>query len=363
MKKKLLGITALTAALTLSTGITAFAAGWVQDSNGWGYQRDNGTWYSGCWFTDPATGLQYYFDPDGYMMTETRVEGFWLDANGVKHEKTEAELEAEAARAQRVASRPSPAKKQAAATEAAKAAKTATSAATTTRLSYQAEMKVFMDNVFIKAIQDDRKLENYTAVGDTVENNLETTYSFSSNGTVFFISSLGLNSNPTSASYTPYAIEFTYNRNVLSMAEEAEIFNSNYKDFVIAALGATEGEAVYNRVMSEELGNGASFDQNGTTDTGNSYELTYRNGAITIKVTCSEIDPSAEQNQEAAQEEEAAPAEETAVTSSVITVGQASAQAEEAEEAAETEADTAEADETEDAQEANAENSGEAAAE
>lgn len=326
MRKKLLGVTALTAALTLATGITSFAAGWVQDSNGWGYQRDNGTWYSACWFTDPETGYQYYFDPDGYMMTETRVEGYWLDANGIKHEKTEAEIQAEAEREQRLATRPSPAKQQAAASQAAKAAKTATTAVTTTRLSYQAEMKTFMDTIFIDAIQEARELENYTVSGDTIENNLETTYRFLSEGKgIFFTSSLGLSSRPTSLNYTPHAIEILYNRNVLENPDEAAVFNNAYNKFLVAALGETEGNAVYARVTAEEIGNGASFDQNGSTDTGNTYELTYRNGVITIKVTCSEADAITSETQETTQEE--APAEEPVVTTSVITAGQGAVQA------------------------------------
>lgn len=363
MRKKLLGITVLTAALTLATGITSFAAGWVQDSNGWGWQRDDGSWQGMGWFTDPNTGYQYYLDPDGYMMKETRVEGFWLDADGRKHEKTEEELKAEEEREKRIASKPSPARQQAAANQAAKAAKNATTAVTTTRLSYQAEMKTFMDSIFIDAIQEARKLENYTVSGDTTENNLETTYRFLSEGKgIFFTSSLGLSSRPTSLNYTPHAIEIVYNRNVLSNPDEANIFNEAYRKFIVAALGETEGNAVYNRVNAEEIGNGASFDQNGSTDTGNTYELTYRNGVINIKVTCSEADAAAAEAAEAAQEstQENTPAEEPAATSSVITAGQGAVQ--------NPAADTAGADEeaqTEDtsSEEAAAETTGEAAAE
>ena len=74
-----------------------------------------------------------------------------------------------------------------------------------------------MDSIFIDAIQEARKLENYTVSGDTTENNLETTYRFLSEGKgTFFTSSLGLSSRPTSLNYTPHAIEIVYNRNVLS---------------------------------------------------------------------------------------------------------------------------------------------------
>ena len=70
MRKKALGIAAVAAAMTLSTGITAFAAGWVTESTPYGdkqkYVYDNGNWPSGNWFTDPDTQLVYHLDPDGY---------------------------------------------------------------------------------------------------------------------------------------------------------------------------------------------------------------------------------------------------------------------------------------------------------
>ena len=79
MRKKALGIAAVAAAMTLSTGITAFAAGWVTESTPYGdkqkYVYDNGNWPSGNWFTDPDTQLVYHLDPDGYRMTDTTVDG------------------------------------------------------------------------------------------------------------------------------------------------------------------------------------------------------------------------------------------------------------------------------------------------
>ena len=76
MRKKALGIAAVAAAMTLSTGITAFAAGWVTESTPYGdkqkYVYDNGNWPSGNWFTDPDTQLVYHLDPDGYRMTRLR---------------------------------------------------------------------------------------------------------------------------------------------------------------------------------------------------------------------------------------------------------------------------------------------------
>ena len=42
MKKETLRLSVLAAALTLSTGITAFAGQWQQDGKGWYYVQDNG---------------------------------------------------------------------------------------------------------------------------------------------------------------------------------------------------------------------------------------------------------------------------------------------------------------------------------
>ena len=64
MKKKALGIAAVAVAMTLSTGITAFAAGWVTENTPYGdklkYVYDNGDYPSGKWFTDPETNLTYF---------------------------------------------------------------------------------------------------------------------------------------------------------------------------------------------------------------------------------------------------------------------------------------------------------------
>ena len=84
MKKQVFTVSALAAALTLSTGFNAFADGWVDENGRKAYVYDNGNRAGFGWFTDPATGLQYHLDYDGYAMTGTRVDGFWLDDQGVK---------------------------------------------------------------------------------------------------------------------------------------------------------------------------------------------------------------------------------------------------------------------------------------
>ena len=112
MRKKALGIAAVAAAMTLSTGITAFAAGWVTESTPYGdkqkYVYDNGNWPSGNWFTDPDTQLVYHLDPDGYRMTDTTVDGYWLNSEGVRQEKSQEDIDRENREAAKKASKPNP---------------------------------------------------------------------------------------------------------------------------------------------------------------------------------------------------------------------------------------------------------------
>ena len=327
MKRNTLCLSVLAAAFTLTAGFTAFAGQWEQDSNGWYYVQDNGTLIYGRAFTDPADGSEYFMDPDGYMMTETRVNGFWYGSDGRRQEKTEAEIAAEAAREQRLASRPSPSKEQAAAKQAAQAAKTSKIAAGTTRLAYQAEMKALMDAIFIDTRS---KVKNNTAIkGSTTEDNIEVIYRFNVDGRGTALScSLWKMSNPENSRYKPEALELSYNRDIVSDASEVSVFNNAFSRLLTAALGENKSKAVYDRCLAEEIGGGGSFEETGVSDTGNSYELTYRNNMATIKITCSEIDLNAAAEEKATLEtaaaEEAAPetAAEQQPTTSVIVAGQ-----------------------------------------
>jgi hypothetical protein len=73
--------------------------------------------------------------------------------------------------------------------------------------------------------------------------------------------------------------------------------------------------------MAIEVGSDDQLKESGTTDTGNSYELTYRNNNANIKVTCSEIAPADEEAEDTENTENTAGETAQASTTSVITAG------------------------------------------
>ncbi len=348
MKKRFLGITVLAAAISLSAGMTAFAAGWITDETGqYMWQLDNGHCVYAGWVTDPATGYQYYMDPDGHIMTNTRVEGYWLDDDGVKHEKTEAELQAEADREARQAAKPSPSKETNAVNELATAAKSATTAVSTTRRAFQAEMYTFTDTAFASIKKSLEADSNTSFTGGTTKNNLTNTFYYNmSNGTEILSSAMPKAAANTDA-YYDYALELHYNRNLVHDGS-APYFDSGFQKMVIAALGEEAGTAVYDQVMAAEVGSDTSFNLTGYTGTGNNYTVRYSSNNAYVRVTCSEIVP------ETTEEETS---EETTEEASAETAVEETAESEAAVAAtAETEASTEEAaaEETEEAAEEDA---------
>ena len=329
MKKRFLSMAAVALALSISTGMTAFAGSWKSDENGKYYENDDGSRpvYAG-WFTDPEDGAMYYMDPDGYAMTNTKVEGYRLDDDGRRIEKTEEDLQREAARKAELASRPSPARKAASAEVAADAAKTATTATTTGRTSYQSEMKVFMDKYFIEA---GKACTNDDIAGTTDEDNTEITYAFKTNDGYHFLEATEwLSVKESSTNYKPQAFDLFYNFNAMG-GEEATIFGNTFNQMVIAAVGETEGQTVIDSINEARNAGTASFNCSANTDSGNSYTLTYSNGSATLSVTCSEQDSIAAEAERAKEEAEAnanAEAEQTA-TSTVLVAGQSAASTEE----------------------------------
>lgn len=319
MRKKLVLISA-TAILTIMSGITSFAGSWIPTANGWMYQRDDGTFQGMGWFKDPETNLEYYINPDGYMMAGTHVEGYWLDDSGVKHEKSEAQIEAEQRRAERLASRPSPGKDAKEAKDAAAAAVNTGIAAGTLRVVYSDEMLSLYEKIFLDAKIEIVKSEYKDYVGSITNNNLQTTYYFDVEnmgrvleGTVWKSSKVG------SANYTPYAVEMKYNRNVVPSRGDSQYFETAFKRLMIAALGQNEGQKVYEQVSADAPESDVTYKLEGLTDTGNSYELTYRYSTVDIKIICSEYEPEEEKPEGVAEEESVAETEP--VTASVITAG------------------------------------------
>ena len=328
MKKKLLGFTAAALMLTMSTGITAFAGTWKEDSLGRYYENEDGTRpvYAG-WFTDPADGAVYAMDPDGYTMPNSNMGSFRTDDMGRRIEKTEADLKREAERKALLAKRPSPAKKQAAAELAADAVEKQNSRAAkgTLRPTYQAEMEAFMNKILMD-VQDKRQENTIKTAG--TEDNTEITYGFQNpDGYVFISSTLWKTAKETSINYKEQAFEMYYHFD--SAMAEIELYNEAYNQLTVAALGETKGPAVLETIQVERNKGNNNFTETGKTDSGNTYTVKYSNGLVSLSVVCSEVDPAAAEAEAEAKPEEAPAPQEQAPTSTVLVAGTSRNNAEE----------------------------------
>ena len=90
----------LTAALTISSVMPAFAAGWQQDAKGWWWKNDNATYPKNewVWLDGNGDGVSecYYFDGNGYLVTNTtapdgclvNADGQWMENGQVKTKGT-----------------------------------------------------------------------------------------------------------------------------------------------------------------------------------------------------------------------------------------------------------------------------------
>lgn len=86
MKKKFMTI-ALTAAMAASMGMTAFAGQWVQNTTGWWWQEDNGSYpvSQWKWLDGNKDGIYecYAFDANGYMYANTTTpDGYTVNKDG-----------------------------------------------------------------------------------------------------------------------------------------------------------------------------------------------------------------------------------------------------------------------------------------
>ncbi len=330
MRKRIIGLTALAAVLTLSTGITAFAGSWKEDAIGRYYENDDGTRpVYADWFTDPADGNVYHMDPDGYVMINAEVGSFRTDDNGRRIEKTEAELKQEAERKEELKKRPNPAKGQLHAEDAGNAVKagTSTTAVGTVRNTYQTEMSEFAVKHMTNA-KDARTSRDVKPVQN--EDNTLLTYAFQNpDGYQFLKATIWKGLRETSPSYKPYSFELAYHFD--SAAADTEVYNEAYNQLTVAALGSSAGPAALEAIQTERSNGTTNFDQSGTTDTGNSYSVRYRNGLVTIYVTCSGVDPNAATEQAAPAEDAAAEAapeaepQQTATSSTIVAGSQQTA--------------------------------------
>lgn len=67
--------------MAVSISMTAFAGQWQQDTKGWWYQNDDGSYLKDGWVW--VDGKCYYFTADGYCLTGTQTpDGYTVDASG-----------------------------------------------------------------------------------------------------------------------------------------------------------------------------------------------------------------------------------------------------------------------------------------
>ncbi len=72
--------------LTIVFAFPSFAGQWIQDSIGWWYQNDDGSWPAATWswIDGNKDGIAecYYFNPDGYMASNCEIDGSMLNSDG-----------------------------------------------------------------------------------------------------------------------------------------------------------------------------------------------------------------------------------------------------------------------------------------
>jgi hypothetical protein len=80
----------IAATVSLSMSIPVYAEEWKQDSVGWWYQMDDGSYPSNQW--KEIAGKQYYFGSDGYLLVSTTTpDGKSVGADGALIEDSKSE--------------------------------------------------------------------------------------------------------------------------------------------------------------------------------------------------------------------------------------------------------------------------------
>lgn len=80
MKKHVLLTAVLAMVLSLSTVFTSLAGQWQQNATGWWYQEDNSSYSVNAW--KELNGKWYYFNHDGYMVSNAWVDNYYLGSDG-----------------------------------------------------------------------------------------------------------------------------------------------------------------------------------------------------------------------------------------------------------------------------------------
>ena len=86
MKNKKLAVLGITLGLSVLSAMPAFAGQWKQDSTGWWYQNDDGSYPTSTWKwidgNNDGIAESYYFNEAGYIAVNTSVEGYTVNADG-----------------------------------------------------------------------------------------------------------------------------------------------------------------------------------------------------------------------------------------------------------------------------------------
>lgn len=81
MKKRGLVTVGLIFIMSVSSALSVYAGEWKQDTKGWWWQEDNGSYPVNAW--KEINGKNYYFGSDGYMLTNTTTpDGYKVGADG-----------------------------------------------------------------------------------------------------------------------------------------------------------------------------------------------------------------------------------------------------------------------------------------